>query len=121
MNKARIIITGAAGRLGKALCRAYADGFDVVALDRKRLDLASSASVEKVFSDLEFDIVINCAALTNVDYCETNEAEANRINGDAPGQIAEIAKSNGARMIQIISETVFFSRSGSGFYPPRDQ
>jgi dTDP-4-dehydrorhamnose reductase len=107
MNKARIAITGSGGRLGKALCRAYADEFEVIALDRTRLDLASSASVESVFSDLNFDIVINCAALTNVDYCETNETEANRINAEAAGQIAEIAKSKGARMIQISTDYVF--------------
>lgn len=107
MNKTRIVITGAGGRLGKALCRAYADEFEVVALDRTHLDLASSASVENVFSNLKFDIVINCAALTNVDYCETNETEANRINGEAPGQIAKIANSSGARMIQISTDYVF--------------
>ncbi len=107
MNKARIVVTGAGGRLGKALCRAYADEFDVMALDRTRLDLASFASVQNVFSDLKFNIVINCAALTNVDYCETNETEANRINGEAPGQIAEIVDSMGAKMIQISTDYVF--------------
>jgi dTDP-4-dehydrorhamnose reductase len=107
MSKSRIVITGAGGRLGRALCRAYSGEFEVVVLDRRNLDLASSSSVDSTLSSIPFDVVINCAAMTNVDYCETNEIEANRVNSEAPRRIAEIAESKGAKMIQISTDYVF--------------
>lgn len=103
----RLVVVGSGGRLGAALCRAYAGEFTVIGLGRNQIDLGVDGSVATALGPLEFDVLINCAALTNVDYCETHGDEARRINGDAVKSIAEICRDKGARMIQISTDYVF--------------
>lgn len=107
MPDIRIAVTGAGGRLGKALTRAYSEDFEVVPFGRDALDLASTESVREALEPARFDLLINCAALTNVDYCETHEDEARRVNADAVGEIAGIASRKGARVIHISTDYVF--------------
>ncbi|MGC3988690.1 MAG: NAD(P)-dependent oxidoreductase [Chthoniobacteraceae bacterium] len=95
------------GRLGAALAREYASAFEVLAFNRQALDLSQPAALEQTLSTLDFDALINCAALTNVDYCETNEAEAMAINAEAAGLIGRICKAKGARCIHISTDYVF--------------
>jgi len=103
----KLAILGTGGRLGAALAREYAGAFEVLAFDRKALDLAQPALVEQTLSALDFDALINCAALTNVDYCETNEAEAMAINAEAAGLIGRLCTTKGARCIHISTDYVF--------------
>ena len=107
MNRTRIAVIGAGGRLGQALCRSYAEEFEVLPFGRDRVDLASQESVRGALESADFDVLVNCAALTNVDYCETHEDEARRINAEAVREIAEIASGKGARVIHISTDYVF--------------
>lgn len=102
-----LAILGSGGRLGAALARAYAKDYEVHGFNHKMLDLASPEQVESVLAPLSFDVLINCAALTNVDYCETHEAEAMRINAEAVRQVAEICSRKRARCIHISTDYVF--------------
>ena len=101
------MIVGSGGRLGSALRRAYSTTMDVVGFNHSQLDLASPASVESALGGLEFDVLINCAALTQVDYCESHEEEAYAINAKAVGQIARICSGKQARCIHISTDYVF--------------
>src|SRR5438094_9473882 len=103
----KIAIAGSGGRLGSALARAYAAEHEVVGFRHAELDLASSEQVEQKLSPLSFDLLINCAALTNVDYCETHETEAMRVNAEAVRQIAEICVRKRVRCIHIGTDYVF--------------
>jgi dTDP-4-dehydrorhamnose reductase len=103
----KLAILGSGGRLGAALAREYAQDFEVLAFDRQALDLAQPEALEKTLSALDFDALINCAALTNVDYCETNEAESMAINADAAGLIGSICAKKNARCIHISTDYVF--------------
>lgn len=103
----KITILGSGGRLGAALARAYANEHEIFAFRHSDLDLASPEQVEQKLAPLSFDALINCAALTNVDYCETNEAEAMRINAEAVRQVAEICSRKRARCIHISTDYVF--------------
>ncbi len=102
-----VVILGAGGRLGATLCRAYADDFQVTGFNRKELDLADPKAVERRLAGLPFDLMINCAALTNVDYCETHREEARQINAEAPENLARLCQERGARFIQISTDYVF--------------
>ncbi len=103
----RLLILGSGGRLGAALARIYGADFEVAGLNHAAVDLGSSASVEKAVGPLDFDVLVNCAALTNVDYCETHEEEALRVNAQAVRELAGICEEKRARMIHISTDYVF--------------
>ncbi len=104
----RVIVTGAGGRLGAALVREWkAVGLDVTGFARQELDLANPGQMRETLESLEFGVLVNCAAQTNVDRCETENDEAMRINAHAVRTLAEICKVKGARCIQISTDYVF--------------
>ena len=103
----KVAVVGAGGRLGAALVRDYREKCDLVGYDRRALDLASADQLREKIGVLDFDLVINCAALTNVDYCESHREEAFRINAEAPRVLAEICRDKNARLIHISTDYVF--------------
>lgn len=107
MSKKRIVIVGSGGRLGAALARQCSGKHEVATFNHAEMDLGDQAHVGQLLSPLRFDLLINCAALTNVDYCESHRDEARRVNADAPQLLAEICRSNGARLIHISTDYVF--------------
>ena len=103
----RIVIVGAAGRLGAALLRKYARDRRVVGLSRSQLDLSDRASFWNILGSLDFDVLINCAAQTNVDRCETEPNEAFALNAEAPQALAEVCAQKKARLVHISTDYVF--------------
>jgi dTDP-4-dehydrorhamnose reductase len=103
----KIIITGAGGRLGAALAREYRDKFDVTGFNHAQLDLGDFDQLRRRLSRIEFDIVINAAAFTNVDLCEKEPEQAFRINADAPRVLAEVCRDKKARLIHFSTDYVF--------------
>jgi len=103
----RIIILGAGGRLGSALTREYREKFEVVAFDHAQLDLAKPEHIRDKLSPLEFDLLINCAAFTNVDLCEKEIDQAFAINAEAPQLLARICRDKQARLIHFSTDYVF--------------
>ena len=86
---ARIVVTGAGGRLGAALVREWkAAGEDVIGFGRGELDLGKPRQLRDVLQKLDFGVLVNCAAQTNVDRCETHPDEAMRINAQAVRELA---------------------------------
>ena len=110
-----IIIIGAKGRLGAPLAREYQRAFSVKAFPRSQLDLGKLDQVRSTLSETEFDLLINCAALTNVDYCESNRDEAFLINAGAPRLLAEICRQKSAALIHISTDYVFDGRQDSPY------
>jgi len=113
----RILITGSQGQVGWELVRCLAPLGEVVALDHARLDLGDRAAVRRVVAELRPTVVVNGAAYTAVDRAESEEADATRINGDAPGVLAEAAASCGAALIHYSTDYVF---DGSQTAPYRE-
>src|SRR5256714_12983771 len=103
----RVVIVGAGGRLGAALAREYASEFDVVGFNHARLDLGKPEQLRTTLGALQFDALINTAAQTNVDRCETHQEEALALNGEAPGVLAEICAEKQARFVHISTDYVF--------------
>jgi dTDP-4-dehydrorhamnose reductase len=102
-----VVIVGAGGRLGAALLRAYHDQFPVTGFNHTQLDLGDERELRARLSALDFEVLINCAALTNVDYCETHRDDALRLNAEAPRVLAEICENKGARLIHVSTDYVF--------------
>lgn len=104
----KIVIVGSGGRLGAALQREWSrEGDEILGFNHASLDLSDAGQIRRGFEGLEFDALVNCAALTNVDYCESHEAEAFRINAVAAGELAALCRERRARLIHISTDYVF--------------
>jgi len=103
----KLIVIGSGGRLGAALMRAYQNKFDVVGFNHAELDLANPDEIRGRIGDQTFDVLINAAAYTNVDACETECDQAFAINAEAPRVLAEICRDKNAKLIHISTDYVF--------------
>jgi dTDP-4-dehydrorhamnose reductase len=103
----RLVIIGSGGRLGAALMREYREKFDLIDFNRAQLDLTNLVEIPAKFDGLNFDVLINAAALTNVDFCEKEPAQAFRINADAPRVLAEVCHAKNAKLIHFSTDYVF--------------
>jgi len=100
----RILVTGAGGMLGSDVMRVAGDP---VGFTRAELDIADRGAVEAAVRDVRPDAVINCAAYTNVDGAETDEATATLVNGDGAGNVASAAAASGAFVVHPSTDYVF--------------
>ena len=103
----KIVIIGSGGRLGAALMREYRDKYDVAGFNHAQLDLSNLDGAREKLRSTNFDVLINAAAFTNVDGCETERDRAFLINAGAPGVLAKIANDKGARLIHFSTDYVF--------------
>ncbi len=106
MKKA--LITGCKGQLGRSLNSLLAGGgTELVNTDVDTLDICDGESVEALISREKPDVIINCAAHTAVDKCETDAENAERINAMGPKNLAASAERNGAAIVQVSTDYVF--------------
>lgn len=111
-KRLNILVTGANGQLGRSIRKEAEKSADnYIFTDVQELDIIDLSAVEKFVSDNAIDIIVNCAAYTNVDAAEDNEPIAMKINGDAPGILAKAVKKNNGSLIHISTDYVF---GGSG-------
>ena len=117
----KILITGAKGLVGRALVEhCSASGDEVFSYDHKSLDIADADAVESAIAAQRPDAVINCAAWTDVDGCETDPGRAERVNSLGPENLARASQNAGAVLITISTDYVFDGEK-DGFYTQRDQ
>ena len=103
----KIAIIGANGRLGAALAREYARDCEVMSFGRRQLDLGQLDGIRSALTEAKFELLINCAALTNVDYCESHREEAFVVNAEASRLLAEIANDKSAKLVHFSTDYVF--------------
>jgi dTDP-4-dehydrorhamnose reductase len=104
----RLLVTGAAGMLGRdVVAAAGGAGHEVAALARADLDITDADAVRAAIAAARPDAVINCAAWTDVDGAEAAEAAATAVNGDGAGHVAAAAAEAGALTVQVSSDYVF--------------
>ncbi|MDB6155952.1 MAG: dTDP-4-dehydrorhamnose reductase [Chthoniobacteraceae bacterium] len=104
----RVIIIGSGGRLGTALAREWsAAGDTVIGFNHASLDIGNADAMRAALQPLEFDVLVNCAAQTNVDRCETHQEEAFLLNSTAVALLGEICEEKGARCVHISTDYVF--------------
>jgi dTDP-4-dehydrorhamnose reductase len=103
-----VLILGSGGRLGAALDRAWCEAGETVrCYPRAELDLGDLEKLRSTLEATPFDALVNCAALTQVDYCESHVEEAHRVNGEAVRVIGEVCAARGARCLHISTDYVF--------------
>ena len=114
----KILVTGRQGQLVQSLLeRGRASGHDLVALGRPELDLEQPGSAAEAVRRTQPDVVVSAAAYTAVDQAEDEPERAHRVNGAAPGELAEAAREAGARIIHISTDYVFDGRSSEPYRP----
>ena len=117
----KVLVTGANGMLGQDLCPILEDnGYDVIETDVQTLDITNPENVDKVFSEEQPDIVIHCAAYTNVDKAEEDIEITRLINVIGTENIAHACKKYDATMVYISTDYVFDGQ-GTKPYKPLDK
>lgn len=108
-----ILVIGANGMLGHDLMKVL-EG-DVRGLDLPDIDITSLESVRRILLTLKPRVVINAAAYTDVDGCETNIEQAMAVNGEGVGLLALTAREIGAKLVQISTDYVFNGAKGAPY------
>jgi len=117
------VITGAGGQLGGCLAALATDrGRDVLALTSSQWDITDPGAAERIIAS--GDVVVNCAAYTDVDGAESDEAGAYAVNAAGPEHVARACARAGARLIHVSTDYVFSGDFGDGEprpYEPGDE
>ena len=111
-----ILVTGANGQLGnemRIVAKRSNDNYiftdinQAEGVETVELDITDLEAVRKIVEENQIDVIVNCAAYTNVDAAETNEELAERLNAVAPENLAKSIKEVGGLLIQISTDYVF--------------
>ena len=106
----KIVITGGTGQLGGDCKEVLERSFEIVSLGSKDLDISSMTAVDSLIGEIAPQIILNCAAFTKVDDCETKRELSWKVNVEGPRNLAVVAKKHGARLIHISTDYVFDGR-----------
>lgn len=108
-----ILVVGSSGMLGSDLLAQL--GEQGRGVDLPDIDITDMVSVQRVLTALKPKVVVNCAAYTDVDGCETNVENAMQVNAEAVAYLAMITREIGAKMVQISTDYVFDGSKGSPY------
>lgn len=108
-----ILVVGANGMLGTDLLALL--GERGRGIDLPELDITDLLSVQRVLTTLKPSVVVNCAAYTDVDGCESNSDIAMQVNGEGVAFLAMITREIGATLVQVSTDYVFDGSKGSPY------
>ncbi len=122
----KILITGAEGLLGSNLCRMYSknntEKYEVYATSKTKpnfphcqnykLDILNKEDL-KLIEKLKPDVIVHCAALVNLDYCELHPEEAKKVNAEGAKNLALAAKKAGSYLVHISTDAIFDGTKGN--------
>ena len=110
------LVTGGSGQLGIAVSEELdSRGLVFTALGSKDLDITDSKNVNDFIAQNSPNVIVNCAAWTDVDGAESNEASASKVNGHGPENLAIAAAVLGSRLIHVSTDYVFSGESQKPF------
>lgn len=108
-----ILVVGANGMLGQDLMSLLGERGRGV--DLPDIDITDMISVQQVLTTLKPKVVVNCAAYTDVDGCETNSEIAMQVNGEGVAFLALVTREIGAKLVQVSTDYVFDGSKGSPY------
>jgi dTDP-4-dehydrorhamnose reductase len=112
----RVVVLGANGQLGSDVCAAFAaDGHEVSALTHQDVEITSPESVKLAFEKTRPEMVINAAAFSNVERCETDPVLAFQVNALGGRNVAEACCVHGAAIVHISTDYVFDGAKGTPY------
>lgn len=108
MSNRKVLVTGSNGQLGRELKKQLeARGMTFIGYDIPELDITNAEQVHDIIEKEQPDIIVNSAAMTNVDGCELQEEMAEKVNGVAPKYLAEAAARLDIPIVQVSTDYVF--------------
>ncbi len=114
-TRRRVLITGASGMLGSDLVPVLAAaGYEVLARSRSELDIADASALSRALVETRPDVLVNCAAFTKVDACET-DPRAFEVNAKAVGHLADACGHSSCQLVQISTDFVFDGAKGAPY------
>ena len=113
----KVLVAGAGGQLGRALIESVPSTIELIARDRRSLDVADRDAIGRAIESLEPAVVVNATAFTAVDQAEAESELAHRINAEAPGWIAEACRRHGSRLVHVSTDFVFDGRAARPYRP----
>jgi dTDP-4-dehydrorhamnose reductase len=112
----RVLVTGAAGILGHKVLEACPEGWEMKGVDIEDFDITSSKDCRSALESHAPRLLINCAAFTDVDRCETEYETAYRVNAIGAGNLARAASEQGAEIIHVSTDYVFDGEKREPYY-----
>lgn len=111
----KLLITGCSGQLGRALNRVYeGEQVQIINTDVPELDITNLDAVMRFVREQKPEVIMNCAAMTAVDLCESQYEKAFQINAVGPRNLSIAARETGAKLFQVSTDYVF---SGNADHP----
>ena len=121
MTKKRVMLLGSSGQIGQAIrASALPIDWELGAFGHNECDITNHRNVQDVIQKFKPDIVINCAGMTAVDLCETEQEKAMATNFDAPANLAAQCSALDAPLIHLSTDYVFDGTDGARPYKPDD-
>lgn len=111
----RLVVTGAGGGLGRAFLEVVPSHHDVDPFTHSQLDIGDHDAVMRALGGLGADAILNFAAFTKVDACESRPGEAYRSNALGVQSLAVAARASGALLLHVSSDYVFDGDKGSAY------
>lgn len=103
----KLLVTGSDGLVGSNILPFLKERFDVIPAFEKDWDIGDIGAGEEILAREKPDVLLNLAAITNVDGCEDNPELAFRVNGDGPGTLARLCSRFGTRLVHFSTDYVF--------------
>jgi dTDP-4-dehydrorhamnose reductase len=103
----KILVIGARGQLGTDCCSILSRDNDTVGCDMPQIDIGDAAAIDQWIAEQRPEVIVNCAAFTAVDACESETELCWRVNAEGPKNLAAAAKKIGSRLIHISTDYVF--------------
>lgn len=112
----RILLIGSGGQLGRSfMSNEHLAAHQIEITDFPQTDIRDKLAVSRLITDDHYDAVINCAAFTNVDLCESKREEAYSVNVEGVRNIAEAASEAGSILVHLSTDFVFDGKKGSPY------
>ncbi len=122
--KKKLLITGISGLLGSNLAYIFRDKYDITGwynlhkvfipkVDSFKVDITDKKSVKKFLSDYKPDIILHCASLTNIDYCQNNKEETKKVNVEGTENIVFACSNHETKLVYISTDSVFDGKKGN--------
>ena len=108
-----VLVIGSKGMLGQELMEVF--GPSARGVDVEEIDITDLSSVQRVLLTLKPTVVVNAAAYTDVDGCQTNAEQAMQVNGEGVAHLAMVSKEIGAKLVQVSTDYIFDGKKGSPY------
>lgn len=106
-SKIKIALIGSNGMLAQAVTKQAPENYDIIPFDLPEFDMTDRNLVLRDLGEVSPDVIINCAAYTQVDKCESEESLAHKVNADGPENLAMAATQNNAVLVHVSTDYVF--------------